>query len=86
MEDINRVFQYHGAEHKTIFCYENEEELIPENAKNYSRFHPRCGTNFLFLVMIVSILVFSLTGWNSLLERILYRIILLPLVSELPTN
>ncbi|KAJ49153.1 uncharacterized protein YqhQ [Clostridium tetanomorphum] len=81
MEDINRVFQYHGAEHKTIFCYENEEELIPENAKNYSRFHPRCGTNFLFLVMIVSILVFSLTGWNSLLERILYRIILLPLVS-----
>lgn len=81
MEDINRVFQYHGAEHKTIFCYENEEELTPENAQKYCRFHPRCGTNFLFLVMIVSILLFSLTGWNSLLERMLYRILLLPVVS-----
>lgn len=81
MEDINRVFQYHGAEHKTIFCYENEEELTPENAQKYGRFHPRCGTNFLFLVMIVSILLFSLTGWNSLLERMVYRILLLPVVS-----
>lgn len=81
MEDINRVFQYHGAEHKTIFCYENEEELTPENAKKQGRLHPRCGTNFMFLVMIVSILVFSLTGWNSLQERILYRIILLPVIS-----
>lgn len=81
MEDINRVFQYHGAEHKTIFCYENEEELTPENAQKYARFHPRCGTNFLFLVMIVSILLFSLTGWNSLLERMVYRILLLPVVS-----
>lgn len=81
MEDINRVFQYHGAEHKTIFCYENEEELTPENAKKQGRLHPRCGTNFMFLVMIVSILVFSLTGWNSIQERILYRIILLPVIS-----
>lgn len=83
MEDINRVFQYHGAEHKTIFCYENEEELTPENAKRFQRFHPRCGTNFLFLVMIVSIILFSLTGWNSLWQRILYRIILLPVVAGL---
>lgn len=81
IEDINRVFQYHGAEHKTIFCYENGEELTPLNAKNYSRFHPRCGTNFLFLVMIVSIMVFSLSGWSSLRERIFYRIILLPIIS-----
>lgn len=81
MEDINRVFQYHGAEHKTIFCYENNVELIPENAKRFGRLHPRCGTNFLFLVMIVSIILFSLTGWNSLWQRILYRIILLPVVS-----
>jgi uncharacterized protein YqhQ len=81
MEDINRVFQYHGAEHKTIFCYENEVELIPENAKKFGRLHPRCGTNFLFLVMIISIFLFSLTGWNSLWQRILYRILLLPLVS-----
>jgi uncharacterized protein YqhQ len=81
MDDIERVFQYHGAEHKTIFCYENEAKLIPENAARFGRLHPRCGTNFLFLVMIVSIIAFSLTGWNSIGERILYRIILLPVIS-----
>ncbi|SHH51089.1 DUF1385 domain-containing protein [Clostridium grantii] len=83
MEDIKRVFQYHGAEHKTIFCYENGEELTPENAMKYKRFHPRCGTNFMFLVMIVSIIVFSLTGWNSVIERTIYRIVLLPVISGL---
>ncbi|MBU3159351.1 DUF1385 domain-containing protein [Clostridium frigoris] len=81
MEDIKRVYEYHGAEHKTIFCYESEVELTPENASKFGRLHPRCGTNFLFLVMIVSIIVFSLTGWNSIGERIMYRIILLPLIS-----
>lgn len=81
LEDIKRVYQYHGAEHKTIFCYENNVELTPENAAGFGRLHPRCGTNFLFLVMIVSIIVFSLTGWNSLGERIMYRIVLLPLIS-----
>jgi uncharacterized protein YqhQ len=81
LEDIKRVYEYHGAEHKTIFCYENNVELTPENAKKFGRLHPRCGTNFLFLVMIVSIILFSLTGWNSLWERIMYRIILLPVVS-----
>ena len=81
MEDIKRVFEYHGAEHKTIFCYENSVELTPENASKFGRLHPRCGTNFLFLVMTVSIIVFSLTGWNSLGERIMYRIVLLPLIS-----
>lgn len=81
MDDINRFFQYHGAEHKTIFCYENSEELTVENVAKYSRFHPRCGTNFLFLVMIVSIIIFSFTGWNSLSERMMYRIILIPVVS-----
>lgn len=81
IEDIKRVFEYHGAEHKTIFCYENGKELTPENAKKFGRLHPRCGTNFLFLVMIVSIIIFSLTGWSSLWKRILYRIILLPVVS-----
>lgn len=81
MSDIKRVFQYHGAEHKTIFCYENSEELTPEKAKGFTRLHPRCGTNFLFLVMLVSIILFSLTGWNSVWERMLYRIILLPVVS-----
>lgn len=81
MEDINRVFQYHGAEHKTIFCYENEQELTPENAQKFGRLHPRCGTNFLFLVMIVSIILFSFTGWNTLSQRIVSRILLLPVVS-----
>ena len=57
MKDIQRTFEYHGAEHKTIFCYENGEELTPENVKKYSRFHPRCGTSFLLFVVIISIIV-----------------------------
>lgn len=81
MEDIKRVYQYHGAEHKTIFCYEAGEELTPENAKKFSRFHPRCGTNFLFLVMVISIIIFSFTGWQSVGQRILWRLVLLPIVS-----
>lgn len=81
MDDIYRLFQYHGAEHKTIFCYEAKEELTVENVIKYKRFHPRCGTNFLFLVMIVSIILLSITGWSSLGERVLYRILLLPVVS-----
>ena len=81
MKDIQRVFQYHGAEHKTIFCYENNVELTPENAAKFGRLHPRCGTNFMFLVMIVSIILFSLTPWTSLLQRTLYRVILLPVIS-----
>ena len=81
MDDINRVYQYHGAEHKTIFCYENEEELTSENVKKFSRFHPRCGTNFLFLVMIVSIIIFAFTGWGTFVERIAFRICLIPVVS-----
>ncbi|MHC1681636.1 MAG: DUF1385 domain-containing protein [Clostridiaceae bacterium] len=83
MEDIRRVFEYHGAEHKTIFAYEKNEELTPENAKKHSRFHPRCGTNFLFLVMVISIILFSFTGWHSLPQRILSRVLLLPVVAGL---
>lgn len=81
LEDIKRVFEYHGAEHKTIFCYEHDDELTAKKAKEYSRFHPRCGTNFMFLVMIVSIILFSAVGWNSWWENMLWRIVLLPLVS-----
>ncbi|MHC1720231.1 MAG: DUF1385 domain-containing protein [Clostridiaceae bacterium] len=81
VDDIKRVFQYHGAEHKAIFCYENDILLTPYNCSEFDRLHPRCGTNFLFLVMIVSIFVFSLTGWESLAERILSRVILLPVVA-----
>jgi len=81
MEDISRVYQYHGAEHKAIFCYESGKELTPENASKFLRFHPRCGTNFLFLVMVISIIIFSFTGWQSVWQRIISRIILLPVVS-----
>ena len=79
-KDIQRVFQYHGAEHKTIFCYENRLPLTPENAAKQSRFHPRCGTSFLCLVMIISIIVFSVVSWSNVLIRLLLRLILLPVV------
>lgn len=81
MKDIQRVFEYHGAEHKSIFCYEEGLPLTPENAATFDTLHPRCGTNFLLIVMIISILVFSFLGWPNLLERILSRVILLPLVA-----
>jgi len=81
MKDIYRVFQYHGAEHKAIICYENEMELTVENVRSCTRFHERCGTNFMFLVMAVSIIVFSFTGWTDPLTRIISRILLLPLIS-----
>jgi len=81
LEDIYRVFQYHGAEHKTIFCYESERMLTVENVKRFGRLHPRCGTNFLFLTMLVSIILFTLTGWGNLVQRILMRVILMPIVA-----
>jgi uncharacterized protein YqhQ len=82
LKDIKRVWQYHGAEHKTIHCYENEEELTVENIKKYPTAHPRCGTSFLFTVMIVSILVFSATGRHeNILINLIMRIVLLPLVA-----
>lgn len=80
MSDIKRVFQYHGAEHKTIACYEAGDELTPENAKKYTRFHPRCGTSFMLIVLVISILVFSVVTWSSVWMRVLLKIILLPLV------
>ena len=83
MKDIQRVFQYHGAEHKTIFCYEADLPLTVENVKKFPRLHPRCGTAFLLIVMLVSIFVFAFLGWPELWVRILSRIILLPLVAGL---
>jgi uncharacterized protein YqhQ len=80
MKDIRRVWMYHGAEHKTIACYEHGDELTVENARKHSRFHPRCGTSFMFLVMIVSILVFSVISWKNVLVRILLRLLMLPIV------
>ncbi|WP_353093695.1 DUF1385 domain-containing protein [Tissierella praeacuta] len=80
-EDIKRVFEYHGAEHKTIHCYENEEELTVENVKKYPILHPRCGTSFLFMVMIISILVLSFFGWPSPLQRFIIRILMFPVIA-----
>lgn len=81
LEDIKRVFEYHGAEHKSIHCYENGEELTVENIKKYPIMHKRCGTSFLFMVMFISIIVLSFFGWPSLIFRILSRIIALPIVA-----
>jgi uncharacterized protein YqhQ len=81
MKEIARVWQYHGAEHKTIHAYEHGEELTVENVKKFTTLHPRCGTSFLFIVMIVSMIVFAFTGWNSILYNILIRIALVPLVA-----
>lgn len=81
MKDIYRVFQYHGAEHKTIHAYEAGGPLTVENVQRFSRLHPRCGTSFLLIVMIVSILVFAFLGWPDLVTRILSRVLLLPVVA-----
>ncbi len=80
-EDIKRVFEYHGAEHKTIHCYENGDKLTVENVKKYPILHPRCGTSFLFMVMIVSILVLSFFGWPNPLQRFLVRILMFPVIA-----
>ena len=81
LNDIKRVWQYHGAEHKTIHCYEHGDKLTVENVRKYSTKHPRCGTSFLFLVMIVSIIMFSFLGWYHPLINALLRLLLIPLVA-----
>jgi uncharacterized protein YqhQ len=83
MKDIQRVFKYHGAEHKTIHAYEAGVELTVENVQKYSTLHPRCGTAFLLIVMVVSIIMFAFLGWPDLWLRILSRVILLPVVAGL---
>lgn len=80
MKDIRRVWMYHGAEHKTIFCYEKGLPLTVENCRAQSRFHPRCGTSFIFLVMLVSILVYSVFSWSNMVMRIVIRLLMLPVV------
>jgi len=80
LNDIKRMWAYHGAEHKAIFCYEKGLPLTIENVRQQSRLHPRCGTSFLFIVMIVSILVFSFTSWDNIWIRIVLRLLLLPVV------
>lgn len=83
MEDIRKVFQYHGAEHKTIHCFEKGLELTPENAQSYYTLHPRCGTSFLVFVMVISLILFSLLGWPNLFWRITSRLLLIPVVAGL---
>jgi uncharacterized protein YqhQ len=80
LKEMKRVWEYHGAEHKTIHCYEHGDEMTVENVKKYSTRHPRCGTSLFFTIMIISILIFSLTGWNNIFVNALIRIVLVPLV------
>lgn len=79
-KDVARTYMYHGAEHKTIACYEAGEELTVENCRKHTRFHPRCGTSFLFVVMIVSILFYSLFTWTNPLVRVCIRLLFLPVI------
>ena len=82
MKETKRLFMYHGAEHKTIACYEHGAELTPGNAMKHSRLHPRCGTNYLFLVMAISILFFAMVGFNAnFWLRLFSRILFLPVVA-----
>jgi uncharacterized protein YqhQ len=81
LKDIRRVFQYHGAEHKTINAYEANEELTVENVLRYNKVHVRCGTSFILVVLVTSIIVFMFIGWKSILLRFLYKILLLPVVA-----
>lgn len=81
MEDMRRVFMYHGAEHKTVFAWEHGQELTVDTVRNYSTRHPRCGTSFLLVVMVVSILVFSLLGRPDFVHRVIYKLMLLPVVA-----
>lgn len=89
-KDVKRVFEYHGAEHKTIYAYENGEELTPENAGRYTTLHPRCGTSFLLIVMLTAIIVFSVmdfiipvpaTHLGRVLLKVVLRVVLMPLIA-----
>ncbi len=80
MKEIHRLFEYHGAEHKTIACYEAGEPLTVENIRKYPRFHPRCGTSFLILTLLVSIAVFSVIPWTGTALRVVYKLLFLPMV------
>lgn len=83
LPEIGRTYEYHGAEHKTIACYEHGEELTPENVKKHCRFHPRCGTSFIFLVLFISIFVTSVFGvpWDNKLARVGFKLMLIPIVT-----
>ena len=79
MPDIRRTFEYHGAEHKSIFCYEAGEELTVENVRKYKRFHPRCGTSFMFVMIIIGIIIGFFIPFQGTLLRAVCKLLLLPL-------
>lgn len=83
MEDIKRVFQFHGAEHKSIHCFENGLELTPKNCQQFYTLHPRCGTSFLMFIMVISLILFSLLGWPNLFWRVTSRVLLIPVIAGL---
>jgi len=83
MKDIRTTFEYHGAEHKAIHCFESGLAMTPSNAARFETLHPRCGTSFLMFVMIIALLIFSLLGWPDLLLRITSRIVFIPLIAGL---
>ncbi|HJR98022.1 MAG TPA: DUF1385 domain-containing protein [Actinomycetota bacterium] len=80
-KDIHRVFEYHGAEHKTIAAYEHDDELVPSNVDRYPKEHVRCGTNFLIIVMIITIFVFTMFGTPGLVWRVASRILAIPVIA-----
>jgi uncharacterized protein YqhQ len=83
MKDIKRVFQYHGAEHKTIHCFESGKDVTVENARTFTTLHPRCGTSFVFFVLMISIIIFTFISWNSVIVRLLIKLLLFPVVAGL---
>ncbi|MBT3262430.1 DUF1385 domain-containing protein [Candidatus Woesearchaeota archaeon] len=80
-EDVKRIFQYHGAEHKVVSCYESGKALTVKNAKKFSTIHPRCGTSFIFIVLVISIIMFSLVWSESWLIKLLHRLVLIPVIA-----
>ncbi len=82
-KEIQRIFQYHGAEHMSVHCFEHKEKLTVENVKKYSTVHPRCGTSFLIIVLLLSILIFSVVWHEDFVIKILQRIILVPVIAAI---
>ena len=83
VKDVRTTFEYHGAEHKCIFCYEAGDALTVENVRKQRRFHPRCGTSFLLIVLVLSILVSSIVTWDNMLIRVALKLLMLPVVCGL---
>ena len=83
MKDVRRLFQYHGAEHKSVFCYESGKKLTVKNAKKFSCLHPRCGTTFIIIVLVLSILLFSLVTSPSWVVKLLIRLAFIPVIAGL---